>query len=736
MTFPRLVKNIDGQEGDSFPSSLTAAGNNLFFVVDSGRVGREIWKSDGTEAGTILVADINKATYYGDYYGTQSSNPKHLTAIGDTLFFSADDGISGEELWKTDGTSAGTVLVADISPGFGNYGYPSSSNPKHLTAVGDTLFFSADDGFSGEELWKTDGTSAGTLLVADVFTGIDTGGYPKDSEPRYLTAVGDTLFFAANSGSGHELWKSDGTEAGTVRVADADPRYLTAVGDTLYFIADSPNFEGLWKSDGTPEGTILVKDIFPINLTAVGDTLFFAANGDGGQELWRSDGTSEGTFQVADINKNVGQFDFDARGSNPRHLTAVGDILFFAADNGDGEALWKSDGSKAGTVLVANIKPGIDDEYYPTSNYLTGVGNTLFFVADDYKSGEELWQSDGTPAGTVLISDINRGNADSNPGELTLVDDTLFFYATDGKSGEELWALEVDPEPSTTSLALTTSSVSKTEGESGFKRFKFTVDRAGDLSSSSEVAWTVSGMGKNAASADDFAKGILPSGTVLFGSGQGTRTITFRVKGDRLEELNEKFKITLSNSKNATITTASAKGIIKNDDHIGTARSETIIGGRPADFINGLGGKDILTGGGGIDRFAFRYGQSRINNPDHITDFFFEKEAISLVNRKGKLLPVPRTLNHAAYNSTAETFKDLADAVFADTTPLIKGNQPLAPKSAALVYSSNPAIEGTYLLINNGKASLNVKKDLLINITGYNGIVPSVGNVPVDKIFG
>ena len=122
-----------------------------------------------------------------------------------------------------------------------------------------------------------------------------------------MTAVGDTLFFAANSGSGQNSeirWNGSRYRSGRM------DRVFNAVGDTLYFIR-FPNFEGLW-SQTVHRRTILVKDIFN-KLTAVGDRCFRRERRRR-PKLWRPDGASEGTFQVADINKNVGQ-DFDARGS-------------------------------------------------------------------------------------------------------------------------------------------------------------------------------------------------------------------------------------------------------------------------------------------------------------------------------------------------------------------------------------------------------------------------------------
>lgn len=115
-------------------ANLMVIGNMMYFTAETNANGRELWRTDGTEAGTVMVKDINSGSDHGYVH---TGRP---VAIGNTLYFSADDGTNGEELWESDGTEAGTVLVKDIRNG--SYG----GNPRHLTVIGNTLYFTGDEG--------------------------------------------------------------------------------------------------------------------------------------------------------------------------------------------------------------------------------------------------------------------------------------------------------------------------------------------------------------------------------------------------------------------------------------------------------------------------------------------------------------------------------------------------------------------------------------------------------------
>ena len=410
----------------------------------------------------VLVKDINP--------GSATSFPRYLTEFNGNLFFSAIGDGTGTELWKSDGTSEGTVLVKDIFPGsYSNssgYTYIYSSYPSFLTEFNGTLFFRASDEINGAELWKSDGTAEGTVLVKNILPG------RSGSRPRNFFEFDGNLFFrAVGDGTGAELWKSDGTEVGTVRVKDIDPGPMGSYpgnfgtfDNHIFFSADDGiNGRELWKSDGTAEGTVFVKDInpgpmgsSPDDFTELNGALFFTADdGINGRELWKSDGTAEGTVLVKDI--FPGSSDYYGYGpivpnsSGPGFLTEFNGRLFFSANDGiNGTELWKSDGTAEGTVLLKNIR-SINRSSYPAN--FTELNGSLFFTATDDIRGAGLWTTDGTLDGTVLVADISPpgSNIRFNSDYLTEFNGSFFFEADDGVNGRELWALvptadPIDPE--------------------------------------------------------------------------------------------------------------------------------------------------------------------------------------------------------------------------------------------------------------------------------------------------
>lgn len=357
--------------------------------------------------------------------------PNPIELNGDVLFFSSQPE-TGSELWKSDGSVGGASLVKDINPGS-----ESSLAGGNLAVLNGKLYFGADDGTHGYELWVTDGTTAGTQLVSDIVPG------PDGSRPSDLAAFNNTLIFSASTpATGNELWSTDGTAAGTQLLADIRPgadgssplSFLEFNGELLFNASDGVAGRELWKTDGTPGGTVLVKDINAGSSDSIspyysrdffteagGEVFFFAWNGTEGSELWKTDGTASGTRLVKDIFPGYGGSANYATSRRPMH--EFEDQLFFAADDGShGMELWTSDGTEGGTVLVKDINPGSESSLYVYSadlaDYLgifeaTNLEQEFLFVARNSATGTELWKSDGTTGGTQVVKDINPGGSDS-----------------------------------------------------------------------------------------------------------------------------------------------------------------------------------------------------------------------------------------------------------------------------------------------------------------------------------
>lgn len=424
-------------------NNMTSFGAKIFFTATDGVFGNEPWISDGTEAGTFILKDLEP--------GYSSSSVSTPISTLNRVFFKLSNSISGSELYSTDSTSAGTSLLSDIEAG------SSSSSPTLFTggALSNNLFFSASKTGFGRELYKSDGTSGGTGLAAELRAGATSGVGTNAG-----IVVGSTIYFGGslNNTTGTELLKSDGSLAGTSLVKDirsgasaSTPRDFVAFGSRILFTADTGSGVGgtgreLWISDGTDAGTTIVKDIRTgtssvtiSHLTVLGALAFFSASdGVNGTELWRTDGTDAGTFMVADLNAGSGS-------SSPNNVTVFGNkIVFTATTSTTGRELWISDGTPAGTVLVVDLKPGSSSGLSSTAGTLAVLDPFIFFRGTTDASGSELWASNGTAAGTFQVTDIKPGVTGSSIADLLPLNGTLFFTANHPTAGNELFKLVVD----------------------------------------------------------------------------------------------------------------------------------------------------------------------------------------------------------------------------------------------------------------------------------------------------
>jgi ELWxxDGT repeat protein len=421
------------EPNDGLPLFLTDLNGTLLFAATDADHGTELWRSDGTAEGTILVKDLVP--------GPESSYPKVYYATSSNAFFQAATPEMGCELYRTDGTEAGTGLLKNFLPG------PECGISRLLGVLGNLFLFVADDGEHGREPWRSDGTPEGTFLLADLVPGAASG----DIWP--MSVLNGALFFSFYDGPVISLWKTDGTSAGTVAIGPMPP-YLGAsgtAGGLLVFSGDDPiHGTELWRTDGTAAGTTFLLDInplgdsFPGSFLQVGSRLvFFADDGTHGQEPWVTDGTAAGTALLKDINPGP------PRSVGFRYAVLGSTLFFFAYDGVHGYELWKTDGTGPGTLLVRDVAPGPPGSMMVER--IAAGGHEVFFTASDHVAGRELWRSNGTEAGTTRITDLVPGIRSSpvpwslnvNRPDLVRSGGRVYFAARDATSGYELWSVPV-----------------------------------------------------------------------------------------------------------------------------------------------------------------------------------------------------------------------------------------------------------------------------------------------------
>jgi ELWxxDGT repeat protein len=500
---PRLLKDIaPGASAD--PDQFTSLPDGrVLFVANDGLHGRELWTTDGTEAGTRLLRDIGT--------GDGTTGPDQLTALPDgRVLFTADNGTTGRELWVTDGSLGGTRLLKDIHAG------AAGSGIGDFTAVaGGRFVFSADDGVHGQEWWSTDGTEAGTFLLKDRTPGA-FGSYDNlsriDGDGTLFSTGSSDFDYPGDYTLAYGEWKTDGTVAGTVKVSDYESIGRIGLqqidGDTWVFKqyyyggGSVKNYiQAVYVTDGTVAGTRIIRDRMgspgaPSEMFSLGNGLVVFPQP---QEIWVTDGTEAGTRSIARIeNLWVGGNDFavvdgkllianvvrnydgtpdtaalfitdgTAAGTRqlsgylphnpaslPEEIAVLQDgSLVFSAPAMDGQAgiVWKVDlaaGSVApqdglnawtGEIALGAVQPGAATPPEAPATPPPAAPEAYLFVNAEGTHGREIWVADGAFGGRHLLKDIHSGAAGSDPSELVqLGGGRALFVADDGIHGRELW---------------------------------------------------------------------------------------------------------------------------------------------------------------------------------------------------------------------------------------------------------------------------------------------------------
>lgn len=386
-----LVKDFSGITLSQNIANYCKSNGQLFFTIDY----TQLWKTDGTDVGTLLIKDFGT---YGYVTGLFDFN-------GRVYFAGSEDTLSGVELWVSDGTLIGTYMIKDIYTGsFGSY-------PTPRLIFQNALFFVARDSINTQNLWKTDGTNPGTVLVKNFGYNGQIGNMIANDSFIYLNHF-DTIY-------GRELWISNGTGNGTLLFKDiypgassSNPWGFEFFGDTLIFYAKD-NISGgeLWMTDGTIAGTVLLSDIFPgstssepQNFMKCGNKYFFSAfNSSAGRELWVYDHSSDSIRFVKDINPGSG--------SSSPYMMATNDSIIFmnAYTSTNGNEIWVSNGTENGTYLLKDIIPGPDSYYNLGYEMSLMFRDTLYFINKDEHQAE-IWRTTGDSLSTVRISDIHPQN--------------------------------------------------------------------------------------------------------------------------------------------------------------------------------------------------------------------------------------------------------------------------------------------------------------------------------------
>lgn len=434
---PNTVVTLPSSSTRPMPDSLsvrhlTCGGGKAYYAAPDGLKEWGVYEYDFNKAAARLLR------------GALPRPPHELFLWGKQLYFS----VPGGSLWVWDGKGARQLVHS---------GRGGSKAAGQFTPLNGFLYFVSPPGSRrgrGGELWKTNGTMEGTTRVKDGLWMLlgGSGAWQSDvGHAQSLQAALGKLFFVTcetdargrPSYGTFALWASDGTGHGAIKLATKRLEVMAVDNGNaprgsflgmpfrgkLYFNVDGR----LWESDGTASGTreSALGIQFPNNLSLFRGQLLLSGRRttrrgrNAGLELILTRGQPE---QTRSFSPGVREL---------RQITAVGgDRFFFVANDGRrGDELWASDGTPAHTRLVRELNPGA---YGGIIDNLISLRGMLYFTASDETHGSELWRSDGGPAST-RVADLLPGPAGSLPDQLRVADGKLYFYTTAIAKGHQLW---------------------------------------------------------------------------------------------------------------------------------------------------------------------------------------------------------------------------------------------------------------------------------------------------------
>ncbi|MFY8108068.1 MAG: T9SS type A sorting domain-containing protein [Bacteroidia bacterium] len=329
----------------------------------------QLWKTNGTLVGTVLVKDSFEFI-------------KNLVNLNNTLYFFAKP-LSGQvALYKSDGTKPGTIVIKQF-PG-------TNIELSGLSSINGLAYFSViSSNPNAGSVWKTDGTNLGTIEVkSNVFVKA-----AKDKNQSFYKAGNSVVFSAYNLNNSYvALWSTNGTSAGTILLKDSAffyqfSRISNAVSsDSLLVFLDNAGSGGnLWRSNGTKAGTKVIRGGNISSITLYKNE-FFYHSGTVYKALNKTDGNSHGPITgLTNVGNAIGIFD--------------NQLVLSGKDNNDWEP-YLSNGLAANTVLLKDISNNTNGS---DPRYFTKIGNTMYFVANDNIYGDQIWKTNGTTTGTSIV---------------------------------------------------------------------------------------------------------------------------------------------------------------------------------------------------------------------------------------------------------------------------------------------------------------------------------------------